>query len=77
MQPFAITISHYQRMLWHTSSYYNQYCKFVACNWRFSCALEAGRALKKPDADHEDYVRFHPTSNKPMVSKVVEKAAGQ
>ena len=21
---------------WHTSSYYNQYCKFVACNWHYA-----------------------------------------
>ena len=28
-------------------------------------------SLKKPDADHEEYASFRPTSNLPMVSKVV------
>ena len=33
-------------------------------------------SLKKPDADHEECASFRPTSNLPVVSKVVEKAAG-
>ena len=32
-------------------------------------------SLNKPDVDYEDFKSFHPISNPPMVSKVIEKAA--
>ena len=31
-------------------------------------------ALKKPNADHEQYSNFRPISNLPLVSKIIEKA---